>query len=106
MVNDRQSLDLTTFARAGNGGEVEWRISGGSVPYLKAVAEMEARADAIGRTPEQLLSHEAADAGAKRRLADAARLAQPCRVEILNRGRDGPEFWVDTEVQPLLHAHA
>ena len=47
MVNDRQSLDLTTFARAQGGGEVEWRISPGSVPYLEAVAEMEARAAAI-----------------------------------------------------------
>jgi lipoyl(octanoyl) transferase len=44
MVNDRQSLDLTTFARAQGGGEVEWRISAGSVPYPEAVAAMEARA--------------------------------------------------------------
>ena len=44
MVNDRQSLDLTTFARAQGGGEVEWRISAGPVPYPEAVAEMESRA--------------------------------------------------------------
>jgi lipoyl(octanoyl) transferase len=47
MVNDRQSLDLTTFARSPEGGAVEWRISEGSVPYPEAVAEMEARAAAI-----------------------------------------------------------
>jgi lipoyl(octanoyl) transferase len=47
MVNDRQSLDLTTFARAQDGGAVDWRISAGSVPYPEAVAEMEARAAAI-----------------------------------------------------------
>ena len=47
MVNDRQSLDLTTFAHAPGGGGVEWRISPGSVPYPEAVAEMEARAAAI-----------------------------------------------------------
>jgi lipoyl(octanoyl) transferase len=47
MVNDRQSLDLTTFARALDGHAVEWRISAGSVPYPEAVAEMEARAAAI-----------------------------------------------------------
>jgi lipoyl(octanoyl) transferase len=47
MVNDRQSLDLTTFALAQGGGEVEWRISAGPVPYPAAVAEMEARAAAI-----------------------------------------------------------
>ena len=61
MVNDRQSLDLTTFARALDGRAVEWRISGGSVPYLEAVAEMEARAAAIaeGKAAEQvwLLEH-------------------------------------------------
>src|SRR4051812_7539362 len=44
MVNDRQNLDLTTFAgRAGDSG-VEWRISAGPVPYPEAVAEMESRA--------------------------------------------------------------
>jgi lipoyl(octanoyl) transferase len=44
MVNDRQSLDLTTFALVQGGGEVEWRISAGPVPYPDAVAEMESRA--------------------------------------------------------------
>ena len=47
MVNDRQSLDLTTFARAQGGGEVEWRISAAPVPYPEAVTEMESRAAAI-----------------------------------------------------------
>ncbi len=44
MVNDRQSLDLTTFARPQGGGEVEWRISPAPIPYPDAVAEMESRA--------------------------------------------------------------
>jgi lipoyl(octanoyl) transferase len=44
MVNDRQSLDLTTFALGNGGGEVEWRISAAPVPYPEAVAEMESRA--------------------------------------------------------------
>ena len=43
MVNDRQSLDLTRFARASEGAEVEWRISDAPVPYPEAVAEMESR---------------------------------------------------------------
>jgi len=47
MVNDRQSLDLTTFARVSGGGEVEWRISDRQVPYPESVAEMESRAAAI-----------------------------------------------------------
>src|SRR5947208_1470417 len=47
MVNDRQSLDLTTFALVQGGGEVEWRISAGPVPYPDAVAGMESRAAGI-----------------------------------------------------------
>src|SRR5215213_11980108 len=47
MVNARQSLDLTTFALAKGGGEVEWRISATPVPYPEAVTEMESRAAAI-----------------------------------------------------------
>jgi len=43
MVNVRQSLDLTTFAPPAGGGAVEWLISKAPVPYLEAVAAMEAR---------------------------------------------------------------
>src|SRR6266702_4529451 len=62
MVNERQSLDLTTFARpADGGGAVEWLISDAPVPYLEAVAAMEARVAAIaaGEAPELvwLLEH-------------------------------------------------
>ena len=60
MVNDRQSLDLTTFARAVR-GTVEWRISDTPVPYPEAVAAMERRVSAIakGDAPELvwLLEH-------------------------------------------------
>ena len=59
MVNDRQSLDLTTFAAAGPA--VEWRISDAPVAYPQAVAAMEARAAdiAAGRAAELvwLLEH-------------------------------------------------
>jgi lipoyl(octanoyl) transferase len=61
MVNDRQSLDLTTFAHPLGGRDVEWRISDRPVPYPDSVAEMEARvADiATGRAAELvwLLEH-------------------------------------------------
>src|ERR1700744_350360 len=61
MVNDRQSLDLTTFAHPAGGGAVEWRISEAPVPYPEAIAAMEARAAAIaaGEAPELvwLLEH-------------------------------------------------
>src|SRR5437868_1645158 len=44
MVNDRQSLDLTTFADPSGGPAVEWRVSDSPVDYAEAVAVMEARA--------------------------------------------------------------
>src|SRR6201992_55725 len=53
MVNDRESLDLTTFAAFPGGAPVEWRISDAPVPYPDSIASMEARgADiAAGRAP-------------------------------------------------------
>ncbi|MHC2438570.1 lipoyl(octanoyl) transferase LipB [Bradyrhizobium sp. USDA 4451] len=61
MVNDRQSLDLTTFARASRGAAVEWRIADRPVPYLDSLAAMDARVAAIadGSAPELvwLLEH-------------------------------------------------
>jgi lipoyl(octanoyl) transferase len=61
MVNERQSLDLTTFAAPAEGAAVEWLITDAPVPYLEAVAAMESRvADiAAGRAPELvwLLEH-------------------------------------------------
>src|SRR5438105_6187572 len=61
MVNDRQNLDLTTFAQAAGGGAVEWRTTDTPVPYPEAVAAMEARVADIAaqRAPELvwLLEH-------------------------------------------------
>src|SRR5260370_18051299 len=53
MINDRQSLDLTTFAGP-LGSAVEWRISDSLVAYPEAVAAMEARVAEIaaGSAPE------------------------------------------------------
>ena len=61
MVNDRQNLDLTTFARPTAAGAVEWQVSDAPVPYLEAVSAMEVRVAAIaaGEAPELvwLLEH-------------------------------------------------
>ena len=59
---------------------------------------------AIGRTPGELLASGKADPQVLQTLADSVRGASSCRVEILNRRQDGREYWVDTEVQPLLDA--
>jgi lipoyl(octanoyl) transferase len=56
MVNDRQNLDLTTFAHLASDGAVEWRISDTPVPYLEAVAAMEARvADIAAQNASELV---------------------------------------------------
>jgi lipoyl(octanoyl) transferase len=61
MVNDRQSLNLTTFAAPAGAPPVEWRIEGCAIDYPEAVAAMEARAAdiAAGRASEMvwLLEH-------------------------------------------------
>ena len=61
MVNDRESLDLTTFSASPGGRAVAWRIPDSPIPYPDAVAFMEARAAAIaaGEAPELvwLLEH-------------------------------------------------
>ena len=44
MVNDRQNLDLTTFAAPLGAAAAQWRVSDSPVPYPEAVAAMEARA--------------------------------------------------------------
>jgi lipoyl(octanoyl) transferase len=90
MVNDRQSLDLTTFAAPAGGAAVEWLISDAPVPYPEAVAAMEARvADiAAGRAPELvwLLEHPALyTSGTSGKAAD---LLDP-RFPIFATGRGG-----------------
>jgi lipoyl(octanoyl) transferase len=43
MVNDRKNLDLTPLSRPDGGNAVEWLVSDSAVPYLEAIAAMEAR---------------------------------------------------------------
>jgi lipoyl(octanoyl) transferase len=90
MVNDRQNLDLTAFARAPDGAAVEWLISDRAIPYPEAVAAMESRvADiAAGRAAELvwLLEHPALyTSGTSGKMAD---LLDP-RFPVFQSGRGG-----------------
>jgi PAS domain S-box-containing protein len=58
-------------------------------------------AEALGRTPGELMGNAQADQDTVRKIEEAARRGDACRVEILNRSKDGRDFWVDTELQPL-----
>ena len=90
MVNDRQNLDLTPFAGPSGSEAVEWLIADAPVPYLEAVASMEARVPAIAahQAPELvwLLEHPPLyTSGTSGRDAD---LLEP-RFPVFATGRGG-----------------
>ncbi|MDO8285695.1 MAG: CHASE domain-containing protein [Rhodoferax sp.] len=60
--------------------------------------------EALGQTPGDLLGSGKADPQAIQTLVSAVERGEPCRVEVLNRAKDGSEYWVDTEVQPTRDA--
>ena len=57
--------------------------------------------EAVGRTPNDLLGSGLANPVALKQIKDAHEQGVPCRVEILNRAKDGRTYWLDTEVQPI-----
>ena len=61
--------------------------------------------EARGKTPGELLGSGKAAAPVLQALKDSATNGSSCRVEMLNRARDGHLYWVDTEVQPLHDAN-
>jgi lipoyl(octanoyl) transferase len=90
MVNDRQNLDLTTFARAADGGAAEWLISDAPVPYLEAIAAMERRiADiAAHQAPELVWLLEHPPLYTSGTSGKAADLIDP-RFPVFETGRGG-----------------
>ena len=56
--------------------------------------------EAAGRTPGELLACAKADPATIKTLLDSVAAGVACRVEVLNRAKDGREYWIDTEVQP------
>src|SRR6202521_4449438 len=90
MVNDRQNLDLTTFARAADGGAAAWLISDAPVPYLEAIAAMERRiADiAAHQAPELIWLLEHPPLYTSGTSGKAADLIDP-RFPVFETGRGG-----------------
>jgi len=56
--------------------------------------------EAAGRTPGELLASGKADPATITTLLHAVAAGAACRVEVLNRAKDGREYWISTEVQP------
>ena len=60
--------------------------------------------EARGHTRAELLDSGKNDPALLAQLLDAARSALPFRVELLHRAKDGNEYWIDYELQPLRDA--
>jgi PAS domain S-box-containing protein len=60
--------------------------------------------EALGHTPGQLLASGRSEPSAIRTLIESARKGVGCRVEVINRTKEGLERWMDIEVQPTVSA--
>jgi diguanylate cyclase (GGDEF)-like protein/PAS domain S-box-containing protein len=59
-------------------------------------------AEAIGQHTSKLLYFEGTDAGTVARVRESFAAQRGIRFEILVRGKDGREWWLDTDARPLL----
>lgn len=57
--------------------------------------------EALGRSPGELLQCEKTDPETVRALHAALNEGAPARCEILNRGKDGHDYWLDLTIEPL-----
>jgi PAS domain S-box-containing protein len=59
---------------------------------------------AIGQSPGELLQFDKSDPNTIARLRQALNERKPFKGELLNRGRNGREYWIELEIQPLFDA--
>ena len=60
--------------------------------------------EVLGQKPGALLQSERTDPATIARMSEALRKGRGVRVELLNRSRDGRDYWIDTDIQPLHDA--
>ena len=60
---------------------------------------------ALGKTHGELLGSGKNDPAVIQRLLESAAAGRPCRAEVLNHARDGSEYWIEVDVQPLFDAN-
>jgi diguanylate cyclase (GGDEF)-like protein/PAS domain S-box-containing protein len=58
--------------------------------------------DARGRLPSELLHSELTDDDTVHGLRESMAVGQGSKAELMQRARDGRDYWVDIEIQPLL----
>ncbi len=61
--------------------------------------------EVLGHTPDSFSPTGKIDHPERARLLQALAAVQPFNGELLNRARDGREYWVELEIQPLLDDH-
>ena len=61
--------------------------------------------EALGRTPGDLLGSGKSDPAAIETLRRSIKEGTACRVDVINRAKNGREYWIDTEVQPTRDAN-
>jgi len=59
------------------------------------------QAEALGRLPSELLHSELTDKDTVQGMREAMSVGLGCQVELMHRAKDGRDFWVDIEIQPL-----
>lgn len=59
-------------------------------------------AEALGRKPSELLHSELTDADTVHGMHEAMDVGMGCKAELMHRARNGRDYWVDVEIQPLL----
>jgi lipoyl(octanoyl) transferase len=90
-MNDAIIASVQNAANSAAAAEVEWRVSPGLVPYGQALAEMEARAEAIrrGDSPELIWLLEHPPVYTAGTSADPAELFNPQGFPVHAAGRGG-----------------
>jgi PAS domain S-box-containing protein len=58
-------------------------------------------AEVLGRAPGEILQNERSDPAVIATMRAALGRGEPCKCEILNRKKDGAEYWVDLDIVPL-----
>ena len=59
-------------------------------------------AEVSGKTPGSVLGSEHTSLQARDRLVQAIQRCEAAQVQLCNRAKDGREYWVDVDLQPLL----
>jgi PAS domain S-box-containing protein len=59
------------------------------------------QAEVKGRVPGHFLQCDKTDPATVQRIREALGRGGGCRAEIVNRGKDGREYWLDLEIEPL-----